>query len=680
MCGIFGVFSIDGRPIPDLDAKAALDAIRHRGPDDEGIWRDAHTLLGSRRLSIIDPTGGHQPMADESGSRRIVMNGEIYDYETMLSELQNAGHRFQSRCDTEVALHLLEGRLDDALERIDGQYAIAYHDSRRNRLLLVRDRTGICPLFYALKDGMLVFASEMKAIFASGLVEARIDVRSIDAVSCFGCVPSPRTLFEGVLSLPAGHYLTADRAAGRAGSGVSLEAQLRVERYWDIPYPPAGEYENRGESEWADELRGALEASVRRRLRSDAPVGLYLSGGIDSATVGALLRNAEPVRGRVFSIGFPERNYDESARTRRLASYLGLTEQYLRYSQDDLAADIPRLLYHAESPIISTESVPLFALSGLASRHVKVILTGEGSDEALGGYDYFERDVLVGRLESNGIGALLRPAAKLWLRSALGRDNPVFPSTSVRAWSEEIFGCYPAVAIQMFYWKALRAMTYSGTMLERAEHRSDAELVSLPIAEIKKWDPLNRSLYLSSRLFLQGHLLAAHGDRALMAHSVEGRYPFLDRQVQELIARVPPELKIRRRGVRTQEKHLLRRAMSRDLPREVLTRRKKPFLAPFGTPFVGTHAPEYVRELLSERVIRDFGYFDPNRIGEIRLRLERVADSRRGPAVPGMNRASVNETVDGMALVFALSVQLLEYLTRTTGYRSLPAGLDGTTR
>lgn len=685
MCGIFGAFSLSSRPLPPIDVVASLEAIRHRGPDDDGVWSDSGTLLGTRRLSIIDPERGHQPMTNESGTLHIVMNGEIFGYESLLAELEGRGYRFRSHCDTEVALNLFEQSREEAIERIDGQYAIALHDAKRGELLLLRDRTGIAPLFYCVRDSVLFFASEMKALFAGGRVQPHIDARSLDAVTGFGCIPPPRTLFEGVYSLPAGHYLVARRRSTapprdvrhRVGSHTESAENIHVVRYWDIPYPAAGQYENRTENEWAEDFYEILEHAVHRRLRSDVPVGLYLSGGIDSASVGALVHGADGVKERVFSIGFPERRFDETTKTQRLARFLSLNEQYLRYSQSDLARDLPRLVFHAESPLISTESVPLFALSGLAAKHVKVVLTGEGSDEALGGYDYFMRDAVFSRLDGGALAKLVRAAVRLRVATALGERNPVMPHEEELAWADEVFGFYPAGAIQMFYWKMIRTATYSAAMRERVSHLSDSELVELPTANLRSWDQLNRSLYVSSRVFLQGHLLAAHGDRALMAHSVEGRYPFLDRTVQEFLARVPPELKIRVIGPRTWEKYLLRRAMNGVLPREVLRRRKKPFLAPFGTPFAGREVPEYVTELLANRTLADYGYFDPEEVQRIRDRLTHVVETSgpQGSATPRLNRSAIRQTVDGMALAFVLSVQILEHTVRQTGYRYLPEDL-----
>jgi asparagine synthase (glutamine-hydrolysing) len=654
MCGIFGVFNMTGGGLPRFERGLPLQVLRHRGPDDEGTFEDRRAFLGARRLAIIDPERGHQPVRDEADRLHLIMNGELYDYPRILEHLRARGHVLASRCDSEVAVHLFEEKWAGALEEVDGQYALAVYDAAGGRLLLARDRTGICPLFYAERGDLLLFASEMKAIFATGLLRPEIDPRAIDAVAAFGCVPAPRTIFRGVRCLPAAHLLEVK------------DGRLRMEQYWDIPYPDQGDYARRSESEWAEELRALLSAASRRRLRSDAPVGLYLSGGIDSASVAAMVADEEAIRTRVFSIGFPEPGFDESEKIRRLASYLGLEPRILLYTQKDLGADFPRLVYHAEAPTISTESVPLMALSGLASRQVKVVLTGEGSDEALGGYEYFQWEGLrLGgskRLRERIALAAMRPV----FSAAYGRDNPFFPNAGSSRWAEEVFGFYPAGMMQFHNWRALRRLTYSAGMLDRADRASDAELLDLPRERILRWDQMNRSLYVSSRVFLQGHLLATHGDRVLMANSVEGRYPFLDRTVQEFLARVPPDLKMAPNGLLPTEKYLLRRAMQGRLPEEVVHRRKKMFLAPFGTPFVGPDAPEYARELLSERALREYGYFDPLRVGAIVKEMEKIKEELgkdRGEHVR-FGRRVWRRTLYGMALTLVLSTQLLESYVR----------------
>lgn len=655
MCGIIGVFNIRGGPCPAFDIEAALASLHHRGPDDRGHYRQGSIVMGATRLAIIDPAAGHQPVHDEAGRYHAVLNGEIYDYDQILADLKAGGHFFRSRCDTEVACHLFEQYWTDALDKIDGQYALAVFDSQAERLLLVRDRMGICPLFYAIVGDSLVFASEMKAIFATGLVRPQIDPRSLDSVAALGNVPAPRSMFVGVKALPPGHFLEA------------REGRVNIRAYWDIPYPCRGGHAKRPIDQAAAELRDLLTAACKRRLKADVPVGLYLSGGIDSASIATMVANEPEIRKRVFSIAFRERGFDEQPLTAEIADFLGLQTQFLLYPQKQLADDLPKLVYHAESPILSTESVPLMALSGLARQHVKVVLTGEGSDEAMGGYIYFRWDALR-NVGGEGLwDALIRTIFYPMFRLGMGPRNPFVPQRADRRWAQEVFGYCPGNMMKFLYFRIARELTYSDDMWQRQAALSDAELVDLPRDHMRTWDLYDRSLYVSSRVFMTGYLLGAHGDRALMAHSVEGRYPFLDRTVQEYLATVPSMQKT----TWMHEKILLRRAMAGRLPAHVVKRKKKAFLAPFGTPFVGDNASDLIRELLSPTMLKRYGYFDPAKIARLVSKMEQVKQTSNGDRETfQLGSEAIARTVAGMALTFAVSTQILAHQVATGAFTS----------
>jgi asparagine synthase (glutamine-hydrolysing) len=528
---------------------------------------------------------------------------------------------------------------------MDGQFALAAYDARENRVLLARDRMGISPLFWGLVGDYLVFASEMKAIFATGLVRPEMDPRALDSVALLGTVPAPRAAFRGLRSLAPGHFLEAK------GGTVSEHV------FWDIPYGDAGQYARRPVAAWAEEFREVLTRAARRRLKADVPVGLYLSGGIDSATVAAMTADAGDLRKHVFSIGLEEPGLDESRKARAAADFLGIEMQLLRYTARQLGEDLPRLLYHAETPLISTESVALMALAGLAARHVKVVLTGEGADECLGGYTYFRWEALKARL---GHG-LLRRAFLGCMRPvfaySLGARNPFAPPPEDEAHAVELFGYYPAIYTKFFWMRWIRDLVYSDAMLQRLRGLSDLEFLDLPRDKMRRWDVLNRTMYLSSRVFMASHLLGPHGDRALMAHSIEGRYPFLDRRVQEFLATVPPSIKTRWRS----EKYLLRRMMRGRLPKELVRRRKQPFLTPFGTQFVGDRVAERVREVLRPERLREFGYFDPAKVERLAARLAQIkATYMNDPSeMLRFRRSVVERTVLGMAMNFVVTAQVL---------------------
>jgi asparagine synthase (glutamine-hydrolysing) len=650
MCGIAGIYNLRGGGLPPFNPADVLASIRHRGPDDEGWFRDDRLFLGVTRLAIIDPKDGRQPVTDESGRIHLVMNGEVFNYEDLAVELKSRGHVFRSRCDTESVLHLVEEQWAGALDRLDGQFAIAAYDAGTDRLLLARDRMGISPLFYAEVGDWLVFGSEMKAIFATGLVRPEIDRRALDAVTAFGCVPAPRTVFCGIRQLPPGRYLEIKGGA------------VAERTYWDIPFNDAGQYPHKSVGQWADEFYEVLRGACARQLTADVPVGLYLSGGIDSSTVAEMVAGHEDISRHVFSIAFPEPGFDESRWTAGVAGFLGIKMHMLTYHQRDLARDLRRHLYHAETPLVSTEGVPLMALSKLAAREVKVVLTGEGSDESLGGYEYFRwdaaRSCMGGGLAAKAFCALVRLGA----RFLMGDRNAIAPRPEDAAYAEELFGFDPSIMAKFLCFRMVRELVYSDEMLARQGRLSDAEFIDLPLDRMRRWDLLNRTLYLSSRILMTNHLLGSHGDRAVMAHSVEGRHPFLDRAVQEFLGTVPPSVKTRVFSA----KFLLRRAMEGRLPREVIRRRKKMFLAPFGTPFVGQDATDEIRDLLRPEKIREFGFFDPEKVRRLIGRIEALKDAvgtDRGDNFR-VRRHVVERTIQGMAMNFVVTTQMLEDMVR----------------
>jgi len=650
MCGIAGIYNLRGRGLPPFSPADVLASIRHRGPDDEGRFRDDRLFLGVTRLAIIDPECGRQPVADESGRIHLVMNGEIFNYEDLAAELKSRGHVFHSHCDTESALHLVEERWAGALDRLDGQFAIAAYDAAANRLLLARDRMGIAPLFYAEVGDWLVFGSEMKAIFATGLVRPEIDRRALDAVAAFCCVPAPRTVFRGIRQLPPGRYLEVKGGA------------VAERTYWDIPFNDAGQYPRKRVGQWADEFREVLRGACARQLKADVPVGLYLSGGIDSSSVAAMVADREDISRHVFSIAFPEPGFDESRWTAGVAGFLGIKMHVLMYHQRDLARDLRRHLYHGETPLVSTEGVPLMALSKLASREVKVVLTGEGADESLGGYEYFRWDAARSRMGDGLPAKAFYAIVRLGVRLLMGNRNGIAPTPEDAAYTQELFGFDPSIMAKFLCFRMVRELVYSDETLERQRRLSDAEFIDLPLDRMRRWDLLNRTLYISSRILMTNHLLGSHGDRAVMANSVEGRHPFLDRAVQEFLGTVPPAVKTRVFS----SKFLLRRAMAGRLPPQVVGRRKKMFLAPFGTPFVGEDATDEIRDLLRPQKIEEFGYFDPEKVGRLVGRIEALKDEiarDRGDSFR-VRRHVVERTVQGMALNFVVTTQMLEDMVR----------------
>jgi asparagine synthase (glutamine-hydrolysing) len=639
VCGIAGVLSLrPGAPAPCRAAcEAMVGALRHRGPDELGVYRDAWVALGHARLSIIDLATGQQPLCNEDGSLWIVFNGEIFNYVELRAELERLGHAFRTRSDTEVIVHAYEAWGPDAFGRFNGQFAVALWDAPRRRLVLARDPLGVRPLYTCEHGGRLWFASEVKAIFAADpSIPRRLDPAGLAETFTFWSVVPPQSVFEGVRELRPGHVATVF-------AGGTYERC-----YWRPTYPttPAAAFSG-SVDEAAERVREALRRAVELRVvRSDVPVGSYLSGGLDSSLVAALGRHVKGDRFRTFSLRFEDPEYDETPWQRVVARRLGSEHEELLVRRRDVAEALPDAVTHAERPILRTAPVPLFLLSRyVREAGVKVVLTGEGADEMFAGYDLF-REAKVRRFWGRRPGSTLRPALLRRLYPYLAR-SPV----AQREMAEEFFGRgrerwrEPGFAHEP-RWRSTAALQRLFTPdVRAAAERHDAVgtlLRTLP-PEHAEWSLLARDQYLEIRTLLSGYLLSSQGDRMLMAHSVEGRFPFLDADVVATAAALPPSYKLR--GL--DEKHVLKRASAQLVPPEILRRTKQPYRAPDALAFAGEGAPEWVGDLLDERAVRAAGVFEPRLVAQLARKCREHRDGGQF------------SNADNMAVVGVLSTQLL---------------------
>jgi len=628
-----------------------VGALRHRGPDGFGLYRDERVGLGHARLAIIDLTTGDQPLANADDDLWIVFNGEIFNYLELRAELAAAGHRFRTKGDTEVIVHAFEAWGDEAFERMNGQFALALWDSRRKRLTLARDRLGVRPLYYAEHGGRLSFASEVKALFAAAPdLPRRLDPIGLDQTFTFWTVVSPRSVFEGISELPPGHLRTYDLAGA---------APVVTERAWYTPTFPAADAERDGAGSLDDAVgavREALErATALRMLRADVPVGSYLSGGLDSTLVAALALAAKGERFHTFSLRFDDAEYDETSYQRLAVDRLGSEHHEVVVSRRDIADAFPAVVAHAERPILRTAPAPLFLLSGLVQRHgIKVVLTGEGADELFAGYDLF-REAKVRRFWARQPGSRLRPRLLERLYPYLAR-SPV----ANQAMARQFFGRNLARAAEPGFgheprWHttgALKRLLSRDVQSAIAGRDAAAELLATLPEAFPRWSFLAQDQYLEIRTLLSGYLLSSQGDRMLMAHSVEGRFPFLDRDVAALANRLPADYKLRV----LDEKHVLKRAARDLIPPEIVARPKQPYRAPDALSFVGdpkqpqlSNSAGWVDELLDEPALRASGIFDPPAV-------RALAGKCRERAPLGQLSNS-----DNMALVGVLSTQLLHH-------------------
>lgn len=604
--------------------------LHHRGPDGTGFYSDEQVGLAHARLSIIDLAGGAQPIHNEDATVQVIFNGEIFNYLELRQELIAQGHRFYTHSDTEVIVHLYEQYGDDFVSRLNGQFAIALWDAPRRRLLLYRDRVGIAPLFYTLDGDRLVFGSEVKAILPALSGTPRVNLQALDQLMTFWAPLSPNTLFENIYELPPGCMAVLD------------EAGLKVSRYWDWAFPLDRDgYDSRDVEILAQELRELLVDATRIRLRSDVPVGAYLSGGLDSSVLVALIHHFSDAQLRTFSIGFDEASLDESRYQKMMIEQVGAHHSRIQCSDADIGNQFYQTIWHTEAPVLRTAPVPMRMLSGLVrSQDYKVVLTGEGSDEVLGGYDLF-KETKIRQFWAVNRDSGFRPAL-------LKKLYPYLDVSPGRAqeYLRNFFGTNLDEPNLLYFSHTPRWGT-TGKIKEffaedvKASLRDDAvELMAASLPEnAGRWHYFNRAQYIEAKSLMAGYLLCSQGDRMLMANSVEGRFPFLDHRVIEFANRLHPRLKMK--GLN--EKYLLKKAMGEFLPPEIVDRHKQPYRAPDIPSFFSGNTPEYVEELLGEDALRRTGLFDAKRV---QLLVKKI---RAGRAI-GYK--------DNMALVGILSTQV----------------------
>jgi asparagine synthase (glutamine-hydrolysing) len=604
------------RPLPPASVvRRMVSSIAYRGPDGGGEYLGEDVHLGVVRLAIIDIKEGHQPVSGCDDRTLAVYNGEIYNYQELRRDLRARGHTFPNECDSTVIPHLYEEKGEDLLQSLRGMFAFALWDARERKLLLARDRLGIKPLYWTQTADYLLFASEVKALFASGLIDAKIDRRSVDDLFSFSYPCPPRTMFRGVQELRPAHFVSV-----RAGTRMS-----EAKRYWRAPFPHRGEHRRGSRRDLEAELREALRRRAYDHLQSDVRVGTFLSGGLDSASISALVKEVTGDPPVTFSIGFANPDYDERPFADRMVEELG-AENHAVVCDANTAELYPKMIWHTELPLQFPLALPLMQLSGLArSCGFPVILTGEGADELMGGYDCFRAQKMRRVLDRPGLRAL-RPHVYRqlykWLSMPEGALEKMLevqrrPVGDVEA---AFSGVYPA------WYDNWQVMDVDRDLLLSPDGRPvcpttepPPEFAALVREDIGELAPLDAQLAIELETRLPSWILLI-GDRASMANGVETRVPFLDHEIVELIARLAPSLKMK--GFT--EKSVLRQAMKGLLPDDIRKRQKRPFYTPVREWFFSDAAPEYVREVLDERSLREAGLFAPEVVKKLRQDLSLV--------------------------------------------------------
>jgi len=641
MCGIGGIVAITpSAPVPSVESLTRMTgALFHRGPDEAGLYLDDRAGLVHARLSIVDIASGQQPLADEGDRSWIVFNGEIFNYLELRKTLVALGHCFRTNSDTEVVIHAYRAWGECAFRRMNGQWALALWDAVAKRLVLCRDPFGICPLHICEYRGHVYFASEVKAIFAANpMIPRMLDPAGIDQTFTFWTVVPPQGVFVGVQELEPGHIRTYEAY------------KVHDRAYWEPRYPhyPDSSDQFRGSLEDAViELRRALEAAIElRMLRADVPIGSYLSGGLDSSLIASIAHRHSGRQFNTFSLEFEDSEFDESRFQRAMVDLIGSKHRSVTASQKDIARVLPEVVYHAERPILRTASAPLFLLSKLVREcGIKAVLTGEGADELFAGYDLF-REAKVRRYWAREATSQRRPLLLRRLYPYLER-SPVSHQAVARHFFGRGIGSFDHVGFSHeLRWRttsALKRLFSNDMQMETKKRNAVVDLLQSLPGDFVKWSPLAQDQYLEKRTLLSGYLLSSQGDRMLMAHSVEGRLPYLDREIVSLANSLPPSFKLRV----LDEKHVLRRVAKGVVPECILARKKQPYRAPDARCFVGGNAPVYVSEMLSESMLKESNIFEPVQIGRL------VEKCRRDASFRQLSNA------DDMALVGVLSTQLL---------------------
>jgi asparagine synthase (glutamine-hydrolysing) len=593
MCGIYGILNFD-RPEQRSDSILAAmgGVITHRGPDDFGQYRGRGVGLGMRRLSIIDLSGGHQPICNEDESVWIVLNGEIYNFQSLRDQMEAKGHSFRTRSDTEVVVHLYEEEGLEFFKRLRGMFGLAIWDAKRERLVLGRDRIGEKPLYIRRESGRLLFASELKSILQVEGVPRRLDHAALEEYLALGYVPAPLCLLEGIEKLPASHYLVAEKG------------RTEIREYWDVPF---GQPEKHSEEEWIERIRAKIQDTVRMQLVSDVPLGAFLSGGLDSSTIVAVMAGLTGRPVKTYSIGYQGEHsyYNELPYASTVAKAFG-TDHHEIVVQPAVSELLPKLVWHLDEPIADSACLTTYLVSKLARESVKVILSGVGGDELFGGYRRYLGNSLI-----RYYNFLPGPVRKKWLPALLER----IPQDRHSSWKD--YARYAAAFVKsaelgpparymgyitLFAPQVQRELLQRGTADSGNPHIAAAALQEA-FARCTDQDGLNRILYADLKTSLPDDLLAMT-DRMSMAASLECRAPLVDYELVELMARVPSSLKVRGFTM----KYLMKKAVAPWLPREILERKKRGFGAPIGA-WLRKDLQPMVSELLSEHQIRRRGLF-----------------------------------------------------------------------
>ncbi|QBA63879.1 asparagine synthase (glutamine-hydrolyzing) [Muriicola soli] len=632
MCGIAGFYKAIGLlEIRKETLRRMLTRIKHRGPDESGIYLNDQIGLGSVRLSIVDLSTGTMPLANENDTQWIVFNGEIFNYVELRAELENLGHHFETSSDTEVIVHMYDEYGPEFVNKLNGQFAIAIWDKQKEQLFLVRDRVGIRPLFYTELGDTFLFTSEIKALLEYPGIELQLSPKALSQYCTFWTSLSPLTAFEGIYELPPGCYMTIKND------------KKEIVKYWELPMQKPGSYTYSNAEEAAEAFEEVFEDAIRVRLRADVPVAAYLSGGIDSSVTTAFIKQIVANNLQTFSIGFDEKDYDESSFQNIAATYFNTQHSSVSCSSYDIASHFEDVIWHAEAPLLRTAPTPMSLLAKSVRDHqIKVVITGEGADELLGGYNIF-KETKIRHFWAKDPSSKYRPLLLTKLYPYLPQMKGAKSNVLKMFFGYKLAETKHPLYSHLLRWNnTSRIKNYLSDTYKNAlkEYNSLSEVELAYNGKLEGHDFLTKAQRIELDIFMSGYLLSSQGDRMAMAHSVEGRYPFLDYRVVEFCMTLDPDLKLN--GLN--EKYLLKKMMKGRIPDPILNRPKQAYRAPIKSVFIADKTPAYVEEMLSEKTITKAGIFNPKHVKQL---LEK------------MQTKKVVSEIDNMALTAILSTQLL---------------------
>lgn len=635
MCGIAGIVNYSGVSSATEDTVARMiTLLRHRGPDETGLFCDDVACLGHARLSIVGLSCGIQPIGSEDQRYWIIYNGEIFNYIELQQELEQQGYRFTTGTDTEVVLAMYREYGPACLSRMNGQFAIAIWDRLSQEMFLARDRVGIRPLVYTAHSGQFSFASEIKALFADPAMPRTLDRQALSQVFTFWTTITPQTAFEDIFELPPGHFMFVRKA------GITTP-----QAFWTLPHVPAADRPTQSFAEAKEELAALLKDAIRLRLRADVPVGAYLSGGLDSSIITALIARNFNNRLRTFSLTFQENKFDESTYQNELVRHLGTDHRTIEVTNQDICDNLPQVIWHCEKPLLRTGPVPLLSLSRLVrDNQFKVVLTGEGADEVFGGYNIF-KEAKIRHFWGRQPESKCRPLLVERLYPYIFKD-----ASRARLFIQQFFSVKAGDSADPFFSHQVRwrnsgkNRSFFSTALQEELSGYDpytAVARRLP-PHFANADVFSKGQFLEMDIFLANYLLSSQGDRVGMGNSIELRLPFLDYRVIDFAARLPAHWKIK--GLN--EKYILKETFQKLLPANITKRAKQPYRAPIKEAFPTDQLGTWVEDLLSAATLQEYGYFDAARVA---LLKKRFGSQAKQPA---------NE-VQNMALIGILTTQLL---------------------